>query len=128
MQGCATLTECPFYMTCKGRLKVSCRLAPLAAAACANQVLQSILQVSILLENISNAISRGFSQCRVNRTTHNRSKVRVSPALCTLGPRLPLPHQVGAYIGGGGLQHVRHYKTWMAARQVNYLFPYCATA
>ena len=126
MQGCATLTECPFYMTCKGRLKVSCRLAPLAAAACSNQ--QFSLQVSIFLQYISNAISRGFIQCRVNRTTHNRSKVRVPPALCTLGPRLPLPHQVGAYIGGGGLQHVRHNLTWMAAQQGNYLFPYWATA
>ena len=38
-----------------------------------------------------------------------RSKVRISPAFCSLGPRLPLPHQVGAYAGGGGLQHVRHY-------------------
>ena len=61
-------------------------------------------------------------------TQATRSKVRVSPALCTLGPRLPLPHQVGAYIGGGGLQHVRHIITWMAAQQGNYLFPYWATA
>ena len=37
-----------------------------------------------------------------------RSKVRISPALCTLGPRLALPHQVGAYVGGGSLQHVCH--------------------
>ena len=37
-----------------------------------------------------------------------RSKVRISPALCTLGPRLALPHQVGAYVGGGSLELVRH--------------------
>ena len=36
------------------------------------------------------------------------SKARIFPAFCTLGPRLSLPHQVGAYVGGGGLQHVRH--------------------
>ena len=54
--------------------------------------------------------------------------MRVSPALCSLGPRLPLPSQVGAYIGGGGLQHVRHLITWMEGQQGNYLFPYWATA
>ena len=37
-----------------------------------------------------------------------RSKVRISPAFAPMGPRFSLPHQVGAYIGGGGLQHERH--------------------
>ena len=37
-----------------------------------------------------------------------RSKVRISPAFAPMGPRFSLPHQVGAYCGGGGLQHVSH--------------------
>ena len=57
-----------------------------------------------------------------------RSKVRASPAFCPMGPRLALPRKLGAQVAGGGLQHVRHVKTWMAAWQGNYLFSYWATA
>ena len=57
-----------------------------------------------------------------------RSEVPISPAFCRLGPRFPLPCQLGAQVARGRLQHVRHLKTWMEARQGNYLFPYWATA
>ena len=57
-----------------------------------------------------------------------RSKVRISPAFAPMGPRFTFPHQVGAYIGGGSLQHVRHYINVVAARQGNYILPYWATA
>ena len=128
MQGCAALTECPPNMISKGRIKDICRFAASSAAVGPNQHLQFSLKISILIDYISNAISRGFSQCSINRATHNRSKVRISPAFDPMGPRFTFPHQLGAYIGGGGLQHVRHIIKVVAARQGNYILPYWATA
>ena len=98
MQGGVTLTECLFHISCKGMLKVSCRRSALAANSSLDEFLQLALQVSVCFEQISNAKSRGFNQCGINRTAHNRSKVPVSPAFCHLGPRFPLPCQLGAQV------------------------------
>ena len=93
-------------MPCKGSFKVSSSLQPIFSAVRTYEFLQFILQVSVSVENIGNAISRGFRKCGVNRTTHNRSKVRIYPAFCTLGPRLDEEYECLAAVAELAVQFI----------------------